>query len=374
MRVLHLVSCRGWSSDAYWAARVSAELERRGHAVTLGCRAGTDRRVIEPARDEGVARTQTFAFAGGLAPSSDASDVRRLARALGETDVVHVHRGKEHWLAAIANRLASTRRPLVRTRHIVQAVRAHAGNRWLYRHATDLVVTVTDAIRRQLVAAGLAEPGDVVSLPGGVDAELYRPGPADAEARRRLGCADDTPLIGMISGFRLMKGHALVVAAAAVVPDARLVFVGRGPFEMPTREAVFRRRLEERVTIAGFVDDLPATMRALDVGLYVPLESEGMSRVVFEYLAAGCPLIATRVGVVPEVLVDGEHALLVPAGDVPSLAEAIARLARDAGLRERLARSGRALVEDRYSGARIAAALEAHYERLCAARPASRAA
>ena len=78
------------------------------------------------------------------------------------------------------------------------------------------------------------------------------------------------------------------------------------------------------MTFTGFVDDGPAAMAALDVGLYVPLESDGMSRVVFEYLAAGRPLIASRVGVVAETLVDGEHAALVPAGDP-------AALARDAG-------------------------------------------
>lgn len=56
MRILQLVSCRGWSSDAYWAARISRELARRGHEVTLGCRRGTEAAVIERARAEGVER------------------------------------------------------------------------------------------------------------------------------------------------------------------------------------------------------------------------------------------------------------------------------------------------------------------------------
>ena len=145
MRILQLVSCRGWSSDAYWAARISRELERRGHAVTLGFRAGTERKVIARARREGIDRIATFGFVGGLRPTRDVDDIRRIARALRDADVVHVHRGKEHWLAAVANRIGRTRRPLVRTRHIVQAVRPHAANRWLYRHATDLVVAVSDA-------------------------------------------------------------------------------------------------------------------------------------------------------------------------------------------------------------------------------------
>ncbi len=85
------------------------------------------------ARESGFERIETLGFASGVKPITDASDLRRLVGWLGTTDVVHVHRGKEHWLAAMANRLSRTPRPLVRTRHIVQPIRPHALNRWLYR-------------------------------------------------------------------------------------------------------------------------------------------------------------------------------------------------------------------------------------------------
>ena len=201
------MSCRGWSSDAYWAARVSCELERRGHDVLLGCRAGTEERVIARARAEGVGRITTFALAGGVRPAADLGDVRRLRAILSRTDIVHVHRGKEHWLAAVASRLCPTPRPIVRTRHIVQAVRPHAGNRWLYGRATALVVTVTEAIRKQYIASGLLPPDRVVTLPGGADVETYRPLPENPDVRRRLGGDPRVPLLGLVSGLRVMKGH-----------------------------------------------------------------------------------------------------------------------------------------------------------------------
>ncbi len=374
MTILQLMSCRGWSSDAYWAARITRELARRGHRVVLGCRAGTEARVIARARDEGVEEIETFAFASGLKPVADVGDVRRLARRLREVDVVHVHRGKEHWLAVAALRAARVRRPIVRTRHIAQAVRPHAGNRWLYRRATSLVVTVTGAIRGQYLAAGLLPPARVVALPGGVDAERYRPGPADPAVRARLGGEPAVPLVGVIGGLRVMKGHRVVVDAAARLAargvEARYVFVGQGSQERPVREAILAAGLRERCMIAGFAPDLPDVMRALDVALYVPLESDGMSRVLFEYLAAGCALIASRVGVVPEILVDGEHALLVPGGDAPALADALARLLADPALGARLGAAGRRLVEARCSGARVAAALEARYATLLGQRGA----
>jgi len=138
VRILHLVSCRGWSSDAYWAARVCRELERRGHDVTLGCRRGTDAAVIDRARAEGVEAIETFEFAGGVRLASDATDLRRLARALLKADVVHVHRGKEHWLAVAAARLGGRPRPIVRTRHIAHAVRWHVVEQRLSRHAVRI--------------------------------------------------------------------------------------------------------------------------------------------------------------------------------------------------------------------------------------------
>jgi glycosyltransferase involved in cell wall biosynthesis len=137
--------------------------------------------------------------------------------------------------------------------------------------------------------------------------------------------------------------------------------------EASIRAALRRHALDAQVTLTGFIDDLPPVMAALDVALYVPLESEGMSRVVFEYLAAGCPLIAARVGVVPEILNDREHALLVPGGDAAALRMALAEMLGDVVLRQRLSTSGRTLVEERYTGARLAEALERQYVRLAAA-------
>jgi glycosyltransferase involved in cell wall biosynthesis len=368
VKVLQLMSCRGWSSDAYWAARMTRELARRGHLVTLGCRAGTEARVIDRARREGVDRVTTLSLASGARPVADSRDLRRLRALMPGVDVVHVHRGKEHWLAAVANRLIAEPRPIVRTRHIAQAVRPHAANRWLYRRGTAFVVTVTDAIRRQYIAAGLVDPNRVAALPGGADTERYRPLPRDPATYAQLGGRSDRPLIGMIAGLRIMKGHEIVVEAAARLAARgvrpHFVFVGRGPTERAVQDAIARAGLETQFTFAGFVDDLPAALAALDIVLYTPLESDGMSRVIFEYLAAGRPLIAARVGVVPEVLTDGESAVLVPAGDSQALAAALERLVGDPAAASRLGQAGHQLVEARYSGARVAAALEERYTSL----------
>ena len=368
MTILQIVSCRGWSSDAYWAARATVELERAGHDVTLVCKRRSEARVIRRAREAGVSRIETLTLTSGIGPVADVLDLRRLVAWLPGAQVLHVHRGKEHWLAALANRMSYLRRPLIRTRHIVQPVRPHALNRWLYGRATDQVVTVTEAIRRQLVAGGLGVEHRVVTMPGGVDVDRFRPGagpPRDHGIRATLGLPHDVPIVGLVSGFRVMKGHQTVVEAAARLAAGghrfHLLLIGQGPFAPKVRAQVEAAGLGDRISILGFVDDLPATMAVLDVALYSALESDGMSRVLFEYLAAGVPVVASRVGVVPEILEDGRTAVLVPAGEPAPLAGAIARLLDDPGGRREIGAAGAALVRARYSGERLAEQLTALY-------------
>jgi len=380
VKIMHLVSCGGWSSDAYWAARVCRELTRAGHEATLVCRRGTEERVMSRAREEGVQRIETLSLRSGLRPAADVRDVKAVRAWLSGADVVHVHRGKEHWLAAIANRVARTRRPLVRTRHIVQPIRPHVLNRWLYSEATDLVVTVSEAIRRQCIAAGLLPHDRVVALPGGADGERFRPGQDGADLRRELGLPVglppigllpvELPIVGLLSGFRVMKGHAVVVEAARRLAASgrafHLLFVGSGPFEAATRESIARAGLGASTSFLGFVGNPARVVGALDIALYPPLESDGMSRVLFEYLAAGRAVIASRVGVAAEVLTDGESALLVPGGDAPELARALDRLLDDGALRRRLGDGAAALAQERLTGARLTARLIDHYRRLAA--------
>ena len=370
MKVIHLVSCSGWSSDAYWAARVCRELTRAGHEATLVCRRGTEERVVSRARGEGVQRIETLSLRSGLRPFTDLRDLRQLCGWLPGADAVHVHRSKEHWLAALANRVSGHRRPLVRTRHIVQPIRAHPLNRWLYGRATDLIVTVSEAIRRQCLAAGLAPAHRVVALPGGADGERFRPGGDGAAFRQELGLPAGLPIVGLVSGFRVMKGHAVVIEAAQRLAGAgrafHLLFVGQGPFEAATREHVARAGLGDRASFLGFVEDPARVVGVLDIALYPPLESDGMSRALFEYLAAGRAVIASRVGVAAEVLTDDESALLVPGGDAPELARALDRLLSDGALRRRLGDRAATLAHERLTGARVTARLIDHYQRLMA--------
>jgi glycosyltransferase involved in cell wall biosynthesis len=241
-------------------------------------------------------------------------------------------------------------------------------NRWLYARATSHVVTVSEAIRGQYIASSLLPADRVVALPGGVSLRRFHPAVDGTVFRRQLGIGDGEPVIGLVAGLRPMKGHGCVVDAARQLAAAgrtfRVLFIGAGALETVIRRAIAEARLEDRVSLIGFVPDLPGAIAACDVAVYAALESEGMSRVVFEYLASGKPVVASRIGVVPEALTDGENALLVPPGEAGALADALARLLDDDALRGRLGAAGAEAARARLSAARVAEQLSALYARL----------
>jgi glycosyltransferase involved in cell wall biosynthesis len=216
-------------------------------------------------------------------------------------------------------------------------------------------------------------PERIVTVPGGVDTRRFHPDVSGLEFRRSLGVPDRVAVVGMASNFRVMKGHAVLLEALrrllASERAVHLLLVGRGPTEAGVRAEIDRMGLGKSVTIAGFRVDVPQALAACDVGVYASRESEGMSRVVFEYLALGKALVATRVGAVPELLRDGETALLVPAEEPECLAAAIGRLVDEPARRRSLGQAGAALIEARLSSARVAERLLALYAEMGAGRP-----
>lgn len=365
LRILQLMSCRGWSSDAYWAGRLTRELHERGHRVTFVARAGTEEKVLSRLRALGVQDLRTLPFLGRRAPIGAGMDLVAIRRLIGEHDVLHVHRGKEHWIGAVANLWAPRRIPLIRTRHIVHRVRAHPLNRWLYRRATDHLITVSQEIRERYVASGLLPPWRVTPLAGGVDHRTFHPKVDGAEFRRAHGLALEAPVVGLLASLRPMKGHRVFLEAARRVsashPGTRFLLVGEGRDAGLIRQLVAELGLTRTVVMAGFARDPERALAAFTIGVYPSLSSEGMGRVLFEYMAMGLPIVASSVGLAPEVLTDRETALLVPPGEPEPLARAIQTALTSPGFAAGAGQKCCQLVEERYSGAALAEAVEAIY-------------
>ncbi len=217
--------------------------------------------------------------------------------------------------------------------------------------AAARIFVVADVERRNLLRAGVPDKKIVVN-PNGVDTEKFRPGVGGLVVRRELGVAEDEILAGFVGTFGPWHGVLTLAAAVAGLPaDSKLRFllVGAGKLRDQVRRIVIAADREQQVIFAGHVEHerVPALLDACDILLspHVPLEdgSEffGSPTKLFEYMAMGKGIVASRLGQIGEVLVDEETALLTEPGNEEELASAIQRLSSSRELRERLGTAAR---------------------------------
>ena len=234
------------------------------------------------------------------------------------------------------------------------------------------MVAVSEAIRRALVAQGLAAER-VVVVHSGIDPERFASGDR-TRFRAALARLGDLPegafLIGTAGHLASHKGIDRFLEAAAQVAqeigETRFVVVGSGPREADLRRAAEAGPLRGRVLFAGFQEGMPDVYAGLDLFVLASLSGEGSPAVLKEAMAAGVPLVATAVGGIEEIVEDGRHGLLAPPGNVPALARAMALLAADPTLRAGLSAAARNHVRE-FTNERMVERTEAVYRSILAA-------
>ncbi|HXG08792.1 MAG TPA: glycosyltransferase [Gemmataceae bacterium] len=228
----------------------------------------------------------------------------------------------------------------------------------------DRVVGVGEAVRQALIVNEGIPPGRVQVIYNGIDLSAFRNGYHDRPAvRREMGVGEGDLVLLQVARLDYLKDHATAVRTIERVvrcrPDARLVLVGEGPEREAIERLVRAKGLEAHVRLLGLRSDIGRLLAAADVFLLTSI-SEGIPLTVIEAMAAGLPVVATRVGGMTEVVEEGVTALLAPAGDDVGLAEAILRLADKPALRRRMGQLGRERAGARFSESRM----HAHYQRL----------
>ncbi len=271
--------------------------------------------------------------------------------------------------AALAARATGV--PLIWHEHNIK--RIHAVNTRLYRFVASTcawVVGPSRAVTDNLAKAGLPER-KLVPLYNGIDLAKFAPDDARAQrVRRELGWADAAPVVGLFGQLLPHKGHdTLIDAAAAIrarVPGTRFVFVGaleNPPYEAHLRARLATAGLTDAFQFTGWRTDVPDVMRAVDL-LVVPTTSQEPAALsLMEGMAMGRPLVASRTGGTPELVVDGETGLIFPPGDAAALATQVAALLGDPERRRRMGEAGRARMEREFTVEKHVAGMLDLYER-----------
>ncbi len=378
LKILIANSGRKWIGEVGHCALLADALTRRGHRVWIACRRDSEleRHLQEAKRD-----FLPLGFSSRFSPSGDLRDILKMADFIRreKVDLVHAHRGKDHWVAAFAAKRASA--PLVRTRHVVTSVKQHFRNRWLFGKATSGVISVSKAAEASLGRLIELIPKRRVIL-SAIDLGRFDPSLRN-EVWRREKAGKNFPgepfWIGLIGRIQRVKGQKEFLAAAKIVaerrPDARFFIAGRGT---ERKHAGLRKHadalgLGNRVVIEDFLPNLPEVMASLDLGVVASLGSEGFSRVTAELMASGTPLVATCVGAIPEILAprDGDARPLgkiIPPGDPQAMASAILELMEDESERGRLATAGLRAARENHDPDRWAEKIEEFYREILADR------
>jgi glycosyltransferase involved in cell wall biosynthesis len=239
-------------------------------------------------------------------------------------------------------------------------------------HCTDAFVGVSQHNLDRGRAIGLLGETPAHLIRSGIDiAEFARADELRSAARAELGLPADAPVIGMLACLKPQKAPTDFVEIAARVararPDARFFLAGDGELRNEVEKRIARLELGERFTLLGWRHDAPALLGALDV-LVLTSRWEGLPRVCPQAMAAGRPVVATRVDGIPEAVVDGRNGYLVEPGDLDGAAERLLDLVNDPERAARFGIAGRAAVAE-FGVTQMLAATERLYTDLLARPP-----
>jgi glycosyltransferase involved in cell wall biosynthesis len=216
---------------------------------------------------------------------------------------------------------------------------------WLNRRLapiTDAFIAVAEPHGRYLAEHEGCPPHKVRVIPNGVDIERFRPRWPNRSLQAELELTPETPVAGIVAALRPEKNHELFLQAAAMVreklPAARFLIVGDGPQRAKLLSLMRELSLSDSVRFLGTRSDIPEVLSLLDV-LVLTSHMEANPVSILEAMAAEKPVVATRVGSVPETVLDGKTGYLVPPGDARSVADRLIELLGD---RQRAAAFGRA--------------------------------
>jgi len=329
-------------------ANLSASLAARGHKVIVASTAGRPftLRLAELGLD-----VRAVALTGKLNPFA-ALALANLARA-ESIQILHAHLSTAAVAASLAGRIA--RLPV--------AVTVHGMTHAFYCRLANRVIAVSQAVCQHMVQRGIA-PDRVVVVRNGVDIERFSSLPTRECARQLLGLPADARVVGTVGRLSEAKGHRYLLEAGAGLksrfPQLRVLVVGEGEALAALVRRTRSLQLEGRVVLTGYRQDIDVVLAALDIYVQPSLE-EGLGLAVMEAMAAGLPVVVTRVGGLPELVENGRTGLLVAPGDARALSDAIGLLLSDDELRARLGEAARTHVRAHHGWGKVAEQVERVY-------------
>ena len=339
VNILYVESSRSWGGQEYRTCLEIDWLNAHGHQAWLVCNPGSQ---VHSKASELQTRLVTMPLRRRIDPLCSWR-LWRFCRQ-NRVDLLKAYSSKDHWICLP---LYFCGIPLSRARCITDPI-GSKGRAFVFKHGCSQIVADASVIKRHLVAEHGVDPAKIEVIGSAVDLEKFKPPRNRAKFRREIGLGDNTPLIGNVGMIRPDKGQLVLVEAAPLVlekrPDVRFVIVGQGTGILKrginVRNAIDQAGLADRIIMAGYRWDTPNVYAACDMIVIASLRTEASPIVLREAFASGRPVIATKVGDIPEILRDRENGLLIEPGDTQALANAIMEFITDPNLAAHCAANG----------------------------------
>jgi glycosyltransferase involved in cell wall biosynthesis len=371
---------------AIHVSNLAAGLETRGYHTTLvaGSLARGEDSMAFVAERLGVKVVSVPEIQREVAPLHDARSIGRLAAIMRaeRPHILHTHTAKSGALARAAALVAGGGRPPI----VVHTFHGHVlkgyfgpGRTAFFKHvernlarSTDVLVAVSPEVRDELVAHGIAPADKFTVIRLGIPLEeRLGDATADLDYRQLYGIPEDVFVVGWVGRMTGVKDTDAVLEIVAATRErgvpAVLCMVGDGPDRERLEQVAHDLGIARSTYFVGYQEDVAGYYRLFDAFL-LPSVNEGTPVSAIEALASGTPVVATRVGGVPDVVTEGVDGFLVDPGDTDAAADRLATLAGDPELRARLGAAGSANARERYSVERLVEDVDRLYRELLTAK------
>jgi glycosyltransferase involved in cell wall biosynthesis len=384
VRVLRLFSRLNVGGPAVHVILLTAGLAERGYETRLvvGRESPREGNMFDLAARMGVVCTSLRGLGREVRPWRDLQALFGLYRMMRSfrPQIVHTHTAKAGMLGRIAARAAGV--PVVVHTYHGHVLRGYFGGfttafyRAVERRlgaSSDALVAVSEAVKSDLVALGVAPDAKIRVIPLGLDLQSLAGPLPRGSLRGEAGVGDGAPLVGIVGRLAPIKDVGTFLRAAlevrAAVPEARFAVVGDGEERARLEEESARLGLAGAVFFHGWRRDMAEVYGDLDLVVNCS-RNEGTPVALIEALAAGRPVVATRVGGTPDLLGEGRRGALVPPGDAGALAAAVLEALGGGEQTRARSRAGQAYVLSHHSSRRLVDDVDALYRELLS-RPAA---
>jgi L-malate glycosyltransferase len=352
IRVLHLSSERSWRGGEQQIAYLIDELGKMGVENFIACRRGSS--------FEMYCRERSWDhYVLNFAPPFDLRTAWQIGRICRKNriDILHMHTSYGHTLGILSTLFGNGVR-MVLSRRVDNPIRNNWFTKWKYNHPRiSKIITVSDAIR-EILKNKIHDRSKLLTIHSGIDISRFQPGRKSNFFRDKYGLDEGTLVIGNTSALSGHKDYPTFLKVAEYLRDKgiKAVFfvIGKGELQEEIKKMIARAKLEDLVIMTGFLKNPAEVLPGLDIFLMTS-KTEGLGTSILDAFASGVPVVATRAGGIPEMVIHEQTGLLAAVGDYQNLGENIIRLINDATLRNILKNNAEKMVMEKFTRERTAA-------------------